>query len=376
MSVGKSHLSLINNVFDTSPPITYPSGPATLPLTEIPLPHPSGSRPLPEWWSRWKAAMEQQRSGRNLLWKAVPAVGGGFVPASVSTAFEGIDADDLEGLPTTLRENFNAYESIAPSASGGLFFGPSNTTANYFTTLTPEATVLLTYLGLHRTTERRQVGGLSVRPTRPTRKLSTFTNKETDGSLGRGILFVRDLMHEGSRGTNMQPFLITGTIGTKFDLCVGDFRLSPGSRQAGSVANVQGMPPDLLNPLVDNGFPFVDAADAFLYSDPVVGIINPVGTYLDINAQTPNVRWLDLDLTASFGVWLGSSLSNDSALDGGWCFLATQGQPSFQQPTSFASWGTGTNALRVSCEWYGGTGLGDPWLLGNDSNLQSFMVWR
>lgn len=607
MSVGRSHVSMINNVLDTSPPITYPNNSGTAPLTEIPLPIPpqtppqSGPRPIPEWWARWKSAMEQVRTGgRNLLWKAVPAVGGGFFPASVSSAFEGVDGDDLDGLVGGVRQNFNAYET-APAGANSFFFGPTNTSSNYFTTLTAEASMLLTFIGLHRTTERKtNSSGQSVRPPFPSHDITTYTNQGTDGSFGRGILFVRDLLHEGARnagGPLIAPFLVSGSSGDLFDICVGDFRLSPGCRAAGFGTapgigvNVQGLPPLTqqvpagINVLVDQGFPFVDAngslgltmgngetvfpdaiqlgsgddpsfdlnpwewdvegfgnprvfdhpvhpnggssmqytvdlgadeldmlvvagyregtttfigrdpftggplsgawndfqwylcassglggvdpafpgagtpptvpafssaliggpvrsnaanwtalhewslagwqpspppsasyygstyvdvipyllpdihpwhpafgmgrmkwqacqpgVNMFLYWDPTVGIINPVGTYRHLNAPVPLIRWLDIDWTQSLASWLPEPsqnlpLTNDSSVNGGWCYLASQAQPAptFLQPTTFAHWGVGTNALRVSCEWLGTV---DPWLLGNDSNLQSFMVWR
>jgi hypothetical protein len=141
------------------------------------------------------------------------------------TNFEGVTAADVEDSSGV---NYNGFESLAYNLNIGLL---------------PPAIDQLTFLGLHQTSPR------TSNPATPSRNVGAITGTPSGP---RGILYVRDLIHEGARNSGL-PFFVPGggsTQGEYWDVCVGDFRLSPGTRLPEST---RGTPPTQLNPMVDAG---------------------------------------------------------------------------------------------------------------------------
>ncbi len=227
-SLGLSLLCLANNLFDSSPPVV--GSPAAL---EIPLPHPSGRSLMPgSSWERWQLA----------LTGPIPGTTGRLIDPNRKTNFEGMDRDDVEAqVLTGTRTNYNAVELRRWNVSTILLAGGA---------LQQSTIDQMTFLGLHQTGER------NGRPANPSGAMNI--EPLTGGGQGRGILFVRDLMHEGARGATL-PFFVP-TSGEFHDVCLGDFRLSPGALPAVPSAPSPGLPPDRVNPLIDQGFTFQNDA--------------------------------------------------------------------------------------------------------------------
>ncbi|GAB4153651.1 MAG: hypothetical protein Fur0037_22430 [Planctomycetota bacterium] len=217
---------MVNDLIDSSPPFI----PGTPPSLELPL----GAAPLPDSWHRWQRA-PGTAIGSNVL-----------MQDNRMTDFEGVDRDDLEAGGFDYNGFEGAKWNISNQGGGGQ--------------VPQSAQEQMHYLGLHMTSER------NGRPAGPTRDISHYTNDNGSGSippggtrLPRGILFVRDLIHEGARPGG--PFdLVAPLPNPQFGLCLGDFRLSPGTR--GHAAALQ--PPTEGNLCVDAGYTWTMAANGSL----------------------------------------------------------------------------------------------------------------
>lgn len=223
-SLGLTAIALVNNLFDATPPILNLL--ATPRAVEIPL-FGTAAANLPASWSRWVDSLNLNT----------------LLDVGCMTPFEGVDASDLATAGGT---DFNAYEGAKQNLSSALIPGQA-------VTLPASVITQMTFLGLHQTTERvAQPAGQVAR-----RNLSAITGV---GTQRRGILFARDLLHEGGRSA-AGPFFNGGAV--TFDRCVGDFRLAPATLVAGQPAETPPGDPTVgaLNPLVDADFTFVNDAN-------------------------------------------------------------------------------------------------------------------
>jgi hypothetical protein len=251
-TTGAARFLLVNNIFDTSPPPLYTLNGQTC----------GTFRPFPLRWALSNVDM----------WSAFV-----YGPQQMS-AFEGLDAIDLQVVTPVGLRNFNAYELGATAR---------------FDKRVPRPTMFLPATGPQVTAPPGPSAGFDLAP---------YTGATQTPELARGVLFVADLFRNGiplGTGNPTQRFATASSC--EFDLSPMDFRLAPAVALAHVPSQAFNVPGDpsaggALNPLVDRGygdFPMLGLSGVTLAAHPRA---LPIG-----NGTWPFASWSDFDDCEGFG---------------------------------------------------------------------------